>query len=662
MKKLFTVDDFMIALVAAPGYGFTFEIPRIMGYPMWLCGVICLVVGIALEMLEYKIVFSKTVQLKPVRRFAAFAAFVLIFVVAHNIAEERLGVDMLDYLLEQYAYVIIPPLVVFAFHMAVRWHRVRKIRERYGDGESGFVFDGQLTKKDFDEAEQQNQPIRGAYDKDLAVKTKTGIFVGYKENGAILFAGIPYAKPPVGERRWKAPEPLPPSGEVFEAKHVGASAIQVDYEGSLLKQHRQSEDCLTLNIGIAGKKTERKKPVIVIFHHGDFSYGGSADPLLWGDAFAKIYPDTIGVTFNHRLGLLGFIDFSEVPGGEAYPDAPNLGLLDQIAALRWIKENIAAFGGDPERITVMGFESGAISICLLAACEQAKGLFQKAAFFNGSPMMAFETSEMAGKLARKLLEETKATSMEDLMRLPEQRLKEATQKLAMDLSAPVRGGRLVPSDVYAAYRDGCASDVEFLIGIPGNERNVYKSFVGDQKYADFMSKEVGYILYYLDNAQPAAAKAVRDYIAEQTAASSEAEANANVFDQVCALNTYFCAQKLAEGAGSKVHLFYWNVKPLIEKLGSGTVDVMAMIMGSHRAAQMYGNVLNADVAETFRALFRKFIMKDEMRLFRNEIKGIDAIDWEEFPKALIVSEKGFRCEPIADRLTEVKELLELLEK
>ena len=119
---------------------------------------------------------------------------------------------------------------------------------------------------------------------------------------------------------------------------------------------------------------------------------------------------------------------------------------------------------------------------------------------------------------------------------------------------------------------------------------------------------------------------------------------------------------MAEGAGSKVHLFYWNVKPLIEKLGSGTVDVMAMIMGSHRAAQMYGNVLNADVAETFRALFRKFIMKDEMRLFRNEIKGIDAIDWEEFPKALIVSEKGFRCEPIADRLTEVKELLELLEK
>lgn len=101
---------------------------------------------------------------------------------------------------------------------------------------------------------RQNQPITGAYDTDLAVKTKTGIYVGVKEKNIIYYSGIPYAKPPVGERRWKAPEPLPESEAVFEAKYLGASAIQVEHEGSILKHHRQSEDCLTLNICTGAKK------------------------------------------------------------------------------------------------------------------------------------------------------------------------------------------------------------------------------------------------------------------------------------------------------------------------------------------------------------------------------------------------------------------------
>ena len=90
-------------------------------------------------------------------------------------------------------------------------------------------------------------------------------------------------------------------------------------------------------------------PVIVLFYHGDFAYGGSADPLMDGSNLIRSCPDVVGVSFNFRLGLFGFIDFSEIPGGEAYPDALNLGLLDQIAALRWIRENIAAFGGDAMR-------------------------------------------------------------------------------------------------------------------------------------------------------------------------------------------------------------------------------------------------------------------------------------------------------------------------
>ena len=303
---------------------------------------------------------------------------------------------------------------------------------------------------------------------------------------------------------------------------------------------------------------------------------------MHGDDFIKIYPDTVGISFNYRLGIFGFIDFSEVPGGEKYPDALNLGLLDQIAALRWIKENISAFGGDPERITVMGFESGALSLSLLAACEQAKGLFQKAFIFYGDPMSAYSTPETSRNLAKKLLKEISTTTMEELMRLPTQRLKDAQQKLVMNLSAPTRDGKLIPFDMYTAYRDGAASGIEFIIGIPSNERQIYKFLVGDKKYEDFIIKELDSMLQFLDDNYPAEAKAVKAYTEAQAATMPEFDAKAKTYEQFYTLSTYHCAQKLVE-SGNKVRLLYWNVKPLIENLGSGTVDVAAAFLGSREA-------------------------------------------------------------------------------
>ena len=251
--------------------------------------------------------------------------------------------------------------------------------------------------------------------------------------------------------------------------------------------------------------------------------------------------------------------------------------------------------------------------------------------------------------------------MEELIRLSTERLKEASQKLAPYLSAPTRDGEMIPSDVYSAYRNGNASGIEFIIGIAANEMQVYKSSVGDEKYDDFVSKEIDYILSYLDTVYPTGAEAVRKYIKEQTATTSEFESKSKVYEQVYALTVYQCAQKLAE-SGNKVRLLYWNLKPLIENLGSGTVDVAAAFLGNREAVQMYGNVLNQDIAETLQNLFRKFISGEGTHLFNNEIKGIEAIDWKEYPRALVVSEEAFKCEPIADKLTEIKELLEYINK
>ena len=668
MKKLFTIDDLMVACIAAAGYGLGFEVPKILGWPDWQSLLVCLVAGYVLQEIGNKIVYSKTVQENPAYRYLAFATLIFSFLAAQYVAMSWMGISMLEALVGQYAYVILAPILGFAFSMAVRWYRVRKIRESYGDGSQGFVYDDVLKKTDLDEVNRQNQPISGAYDTSCAVKTKTGIYVGSKEKSFIYYSGIPYAKPPVGERRWKAPEPLPESDEVFEAKYPGASAVQVEFEGSILKHHRQSEDCLTLNICVDRKKKGGKRPVFVLLHHGDFTYGGSVDPLMDASDFIRTCPDVVGVSLNYRLGLFGFIDFSEIPGGEEYPDALNLGLLDQIAALRWIKENIAAFGGDPDRITVMGFESGATSISLLAACEQAKGLFQKAFVFFGTPQSAYDSPDESRFLAAKLAEETSATTMEELRQLSTEQLKEASQKLWKDLSVPTCDGKLLPSDVFGAFQKGAASGIEFIIGIPKNEVQVFQSFIGKEKleevvvnYWDALAEKLTALLHDFDNSYVPDTRTLEAYVKEQAATEPELEVKAKLYEMGYVLSMYLCGKKLAEG-GSKVHLFYWDEKPLIENLGSGTVEVATALFGNRETARAYGNEVDSDISEILRNFLKKFVCGDAMQIFNNEIRGVSAIEWKRFPQALIVADKKIRCGQVEDNLTEVRKVLEFCKK
>ena len=652
MKKLFTIDDIVVAFISALGYGFGETISKLFGWPQLLCYAASFVVGLVFSEIINKIAFSKVVQKKPINRIITYVAVFLIFLIGQYISMRWMGVSMLDYVSDELLDVIGMPILGFVVNMLIRWLRVRKIRKLYGDGSEGYVFD--VKDKDIEELNRQNQAIQGKFDTDRAVKTRTGTYVGEKYKKTVCFLGIPYAKPPVGELRWKAPEPLPDSEDVFEAKNFGASAIQVEHKGSLLKQHRQSEDCLTLNICVHTQKTKAKRPVLVLFHQGDFSYGGSADPLLYGSNYVIKHPDVIFVSFNYRLGIFGFIDFSEIPGGEAYPDALNLGLLDQIAALKWIRENIAAFGGDPDKITVLGFESGAASIYLLSACEQAKGLFQKAFLFDGNPASVYVTPDASRALAKNLLKETGTATMQELAKLDTETLKDAAQKLWQNISAPTCDGVLIPADIYRAAQEGAASGIKFIIGFPSNEAQVFRSVLGEQNYTDLINGSVAEIKAVTDGPL---ADAVQAYIDREAASSNELEAKSKLVEQWNALGIYRSAVKLAEG-GNKVHLLYWDEKPLIENLGSGTVDAAAALLGNDDALQMYGSVMNADLSETLQGLLLKFINGNALQLYPNEIRGVNAFDWKAFPKALIVSDGKFTCEKLDGRLTAVDGLLD----
>ena len=655
-KKLFTIDDFMVAFISALGYGFGYSIPLRLGWPPLACIVVCFALGIALEEIISVIVFSKTVQQKTVNRIFTFVAILLVFLIAEFVSLRLLGTSLIEDLEEEFAWVVGLPILGLVVNLCIRGYRIRKIRKLYGDGSDGYVFD--VKDKDIEELNRQNRVVHGEYDAECAAKTRTGIYVGEKYKKTRIFMGIPYAKPPVGELRWKAPEPLPESEEVFEAKNFGASAIQVEHKGSIIRHHRQNEDCLYLNIATGDKKTEAKKPVLVLFHHGDFTYGGAVDPLLYGGDYVNSNQDIVLVSFNYRLGIFGFIDFSKVPGGEEYPDALNLGLLDQIEALKWIRENIAAFGGDPEQITVLGFESGATCICLLAASEQAKGLFNRAFMFNGSPESAYDTPDASRALAKALLKETNTSTMSELLQLDSEALKDAAQRLWMNMCAPTCDGKLIPGQVYEAYRNGAASGIEFIVGITCGGMQVIRSSVGSKNYEDTVNAAVDNLQGYLDGS---IAEAVQAYIEAQMSASSEIEAKSKLIGQWIALGVYCVAAKLSQG-GNKVHMMYWDEKALIKNLGSGTADVLATLLGNGEALQMYGSVMNADLSETLRALLLKFVSGDALQLYHNEISGFDGLDWKAFPQALIVEDGKLACDTIEDRITEVKGLLDYMLK
>ncbi len=312
------------------------------------------------------------------------------------------------------------------------------------------------------------------------VKTKYGKIEGTYEKDLFVFKGIPFAAPPVGKLRWMPPEPPASWSDIRQAKTYGTIAPQNLMFPDLFGEEDpepQSEDCLFLNIWTPGLVNSRR-PVMVWIHGGAFSIG-SGSSVMYRDSTLPSRGNIVLVTINYRLGLLGFLNLNELSSGKI-PSTGNEGLLDQVAALEWVRDNIEAFGGDPSNVTVFGESAGGMSISCLMTMPKAQGLFHKAVI--ESPV---------GEIARPLKQSLKVTEVflqiagigindeAALRALPVERLlsiqTELAEKTGQGLAPaiPAADGKILPMMPLDSFKAGKASKVPTLAGTNLEEQKLF---------------------------------------------------------------------------------------------------------------------------------------------------------------------------------------------
>jgi len=263
------------------------------------------------------------------------------------------------------------------------------------------------------------------------VRVEGGLISGSVVDGVRSYKGIPFAAPPVGELRWKAPRPVGAWEGVRECDAFGPDCPQAPYSESSIyysPPRKQSEDCLYLNVWTAAKAGE-KRPVMVWIHGGALTRGSGATRSYDGTALAK--KGVVLVTINYRLGPLGYFAHPELSAESPHRSSGNYGVLDQIAALKWTQKNIAAFGGDPGRVTIFGESAGSWSVNALVASPLAKGLFQRAIGQSGGtfgPMTYLKEDrdgrQSAEKIGAAFAKAAGADSIKALRALPAERIVE----------------------------------------------------------------------------------------------------------------------------------------------------------------------------------------------------------------------------------------------
>ena len=305
------------------------------------------------------------------------------------------------------------------------------------------------------------------------VKVEQGLLQGILEDGITVYKGVPFAAPPVGELRWRPPQPPVHWEGVRKADKYSANPMQVmvkeygPWTAEYQPQGEVSEDCLYLNIWTTAESSKEKRPVVMYIPGGAFTGGSGNCPVYNGEHLAK--KGLVVITINYRVGVIGFLALPELTKESEHNASGNYGLLDQVAALEWIKKNVSVFGGDPNRVTIMGQSAGAASVNYLTASPLAKGLFSRAIAQSGTNARIGpgENLKFAEQTGISFAKAVGAASLADLRAMP------AADLLAASANkfrfSPIVDGWYLPKSVDEIFSAGEQSDVPTITGFVADE-------------------------------------------------------------------------------------------------------------------------------------------------------------------------------------------------
>jgi para-nitrobenzyl esterase len=375
-----------------------------------------------------------------------------------------------------------------------------------------------------------------------------GVLQGTKEDGLAVYRGVPFAAPPVGDLRWRAPQPAAKWEGVRPAEKFAPQCVQ----GSDGKT-AMSEDCLYLNVWSPAKSTSAKVPVLVWIYGGGFAGGATSIPGYSGEVLAK--KGVVLVSIAYRLGPIGFLAHPELSAESHEHVSGNYGLLDMIAALQWIKKNIAAFGGDPNKVTIFGESAGGIAVSQLCASPLAKGLIQGAISESGGSFGPPRAAGMPGENMRPLALAEKdglsfavnagASSLAELRKLPPEKLLASQRGMAW----PNTDGWVIPADQYLLYDARKFNDIPVLIGYNSDEGASFSHESSPKAYIDGVRKRYGNFADSLIKAYPVGEKSV-----PKTARDLARDA-------AFGWQTWIWARLQSERGSSKVFIYYFDQHP-----------------------------------------------------------------------------------------------------
>ena len=328
----------------------------------------------------------------------------------------------------------------------------------------------------------------------LQVKTQYGILEGLEEDGVKKFLGVPFAQAPVGELRWKAPQPVQAWEGVREAKQFGDDPMQLDVFGDMaFRGSGRSEDCLYLNIWTTAATTADALPVLIYFNGGGLMAGSGSEPRYDGSSIAK--EGVIGVTANYREGVFGFFAHPDLTAASDYKGSGNYGFLDQVAAIKWVKENIAAFGGDPNKITIVGESAGSFSVSLLMCSPLSKNLIAGAMLSSGAEVLPYQPSSQADADAAcaELLKQAGIASLTDAMALNADSLQKLLPPRGM--ANVVLDGYFMTESADAVFEKNEQAQVPLLAGWNSLEAHPMQAIQGQaptlQNYKNALKAQFG---------------------------------------------------------------------------------------------------------------------------------------------------------------------------